>query len=158
MEGSDSEFVKFTLPTLKAFLEALSQIVSGKKQQLVADAIGCPKPIFSPNSRFSGQLKNDVKTLFSTLYHLSPIIFAPATVVAFVLLHSFRLNFHCYTQHEPKAYSEISLEVTAATFCNFLCERLRRAFTRAHQLHWAARYANKKHKFSKHEFLQYCPR
>ena len=101
MEGSDSEFVKFTLPTLKAFLEALSQIVSGNKQQLVADAIGCPKPIFSPNSRFSGQLKNDVKTLFSTLYHLSPIIFAPATVVAFVLLHSFRLNFHCYTQREP---------------------------------------------------------
>ena len=32
MEGGDSEFVNFTLPTLKAFLEARSQNVSGKKQ------------------------------------------------------------------------------------------------------------------------------
>ena len=32
MEGSDSEFANFTLPTLKAFLEACSQNVSGNKQ------------------------------------------------------------------------------------------------------------------------------
>ena len=32
MEGSDSEFANFTLPTLKAFLEARSQNVSGNKQ------------------------------------------------------------------------------------------------------------------------------
>ena len=32
MEGSDSEFAKFTLPTLKAFLDARSQNVSGNKQ------------------------------------------------------------------------------------------------------------------------------
>ena len=32
MEGGDSEFVNFTLPTLKTFLEAHSQNVSGKKQ------------------------------------------------------------------------------------------------------------------------------
>ena len=32
MEGGDSEFANFTLPTLKAFLEARSQNVSGKKQ------------------------------------------------------------------------------------------------------------------------------
>ena len=31
MEGSDSEFVNFTLPTLKAFLEACSHNVSGNK-------------------------------------------------------------------------------------------------------------------------------
>ena len=31
-EGGDSEFANFTLPTLKAFLEALSQNVSGNKQ------------------------------------------------------------------------------------------------------------------------------
>ena len=31
-EGGDSEFSNFTLPTLKAFLEALSQNVSGNKQ------------------------------------------------------------------------------------------------------------------------------
>ena len=32
MVGSDSEFENFTLPTLKAFLEACSQNVSGDKQ------------------------------------------------------------------------------------------------------------------------------
>ena len=32
MEGGDSEFANFTLPTLKAFLEARSQNVSGYKQ------------------------------------------------------------------------------------------------------------------------------
>ena len=32
MEGGDSEFVNFTLPTLKAFLEARSQNASGNKQ------------------------------------------------------------------------------------------------------------------------------
>ena len=32
MEGGDSEFANFTLPTLKTFLEARSQNVSGKKQ------------------------------------------------------------------------------------------------------------------------------
>ena len=31
-EGSDSEFADFTLPTLKAFLEAHSHNVSGNKQ------------------------------------------------------------------------------------------------------------------------------
>ena len=32
MEGGDSEFANFTLPTLKAFLEAHSQNVSGNNQ------------------------------------------------------------------------------------------------------------------------------
>ena len=32
MEGGDSEFANFTLPTLKAFLEACSHNVSGYKQ------------------------------------------------------------------------------------------------------------------------------
>ena len=32
MEGGDSEFVNFTLPILKAFLEARSHNVSGNKQ------------------------------------------------------------------------------------------------------------------------------
>ena len=32
MEGGDSEFANFTLPTLKAFLEARSHNVSGNKQ------------------------------------------------------------------------------------------------------------------------------
>ena len=32
MEGGDSEFVNFTLPTLKTFLEARGQNVSGNTQ------------------------------------------------------------------------------------------------------------------------------
>ena len=32
LEGGDSEFANFTLPTLKAFLEARSHNVSGNKQ------------------------------------------------------------------------------------------------------------------------------
>ena len=32
MEGGNSEFANFTLPTLKAFLEAHGQNVSGNKQ------------------------------------------------------------------------------------------------------------------------------
>ena len=46
MEGGDSEFVNFILPTLKAFFEARSHNVSGNKQQLVARAIECPKMHF----------------------------------------------------------------------------------------------------------------
>ena len=42
------------------------------------------------------------KDTFPTiLRHLSPVIFANATVMAFLLLRSSRLNFHCYTQREP---------------------------------------------------------
>ena len=37
---------------------------------------------------------------FSTLRPLSPVIFATATVVAFVLLRNCSFNFHCYTQRE----------------------------------------------------------
>ena len=46
MEGGDSQFAKFTVPALKAFLEARNQSVSGNKQGLVARAIGCLKPHF----------------------------------------------------------------------------------------------------------------
>ena len=46
MDGGDSEFENFTLPTLKAFLKARSQNVSSNKQQLVARAIGGPKALF----------------------------------------------------------------------------------------------------------------
>ena len=51
-------------------------------------------------SQSSGQPKIDAKTFFPTPHPLSPAIFATATVVAFVLLYSSRLNFHRYTQHE----------------------------------------------------------
>ena len=69
--------------------------------QQTTTAIGCPKHIFSANLRYSGELKNDVNKLFSTLHRLSSVIFATATVASFVLLRHSRLNFHCYTQREP---------------------------------------------------------
>ena len=109
-----------------------------------------PNHIFSTNMQSSGQPNNNAKTLFSTFHHLAPVFFATVTVLALVLLGNSRLNFHYYTQHEPKAYSEISLEVTAVTFHNFLCC--------ANQLHWTAQYANIMQKISKRKFLQYCPR
>ena len=48
---------------------------------------------FFPRSR-------DAKTLFSILHHLSPVILANATIVAFVLLRYSRFSFHSYTQRE----------------------------------------------------------
>jgi len=72
VEGSDSEFADFILPTLKTFLKA------------------CSQP------------KNGTKTLFPTLHPLSMVIFATATVLAFVLLCDSRFNFHCYTQREAE--------------------------------------------------------
>ena len=44
--------------------------------------------------------KRHKNTFFPTLNHLSLVIFAIATVVAFVLLRNPRFSFHCYTQHE----------------------------------------------------------
>ena len=37
---------------------------------------------------------------FPTLHPLSPVLLVTAIVVAFVLLHNSRFNFHCYTQRE----------------------------------------------------------
>ena len=65
MEGSDSEFMKFTVPTLRAFLKARSQNVSGKQAVDCCSCYRMPKnAYFSMNLQSSGQPKNDVKTLF----------------------------------------------------------------------------------------------
>ena len=44
--------------------------------------------------------KTTQRHFFSTLHPLSLVIFATATVVAFVLLSNSRFNFQCYTQRE----------------------------------------------------------
>ena len=101
MEGSDSEFENFTLRTLKAFLEAHSQNVSDNKQLLVARAIGCSKMhFFCEIVIFMSAKQRCKEPFFSTLHYLSPLLFAAATVVAFVLLCNSTFNFHCYTQRE----------------------------------------------------------
>ena len=103
--GGDSEFTKFTGPTLDAFLKARSQNVSGDQQELVARAIGWQKTyVFHELAIFwLAEKRCRLLPLFSSffiLHHLSPVIFANATIMAFLLLHNSTFNFHCYTQCE----------------------------------------------------------
>ena len=73
-----------------------------------------PQNAFSPWTHdFLVSQKTMQRHFFSILHPLSLVIFATATVVAFVLLHNSKFNFHCYTQREAtNTYSEISSEVT----------------------------------------------
>ena len=87
-----------------------------------------PKCIFSTNLRSAGQPKNYAKTLFPTLHPLSTVIFASATVLAFVRLHDSKFNFHCYTQREATPTQKSAWKCTA-TSRDFLRERLQSAFT-----------------------------
>ena len=60
-----------------------------------------PKRIFIRElAIFWSAKKRHKDTFFSALRPLSPVIFATATVVAFVLLRNSMFNFHCYTQRE----------------------------------------------------------
>ena len=77
----------------------------------------------------------------STLYPFSTVIFATATVLAFVLLRDSRFNFHCYTQREA-TLTQRSARKCAATSRDFFRERLQSAFTLANQLRWVAQNAN----------------
>ena len=71
---------------------------------------------------------------FYILHPLSTVIFATATVLAFVLLRNSRFNFHCYTQREATP-TQKSAQKCAVTSRDFFRERLQRAFTLANQLH-----------------------
>ena len=137
MEGgdTDSEFANFTLPTLKAFLEAHSHNVSGNKQYLVARAIeiGCPKMLFLRTCDLLVSPKTTQRHLFFILHPLSTVVFATATVLAFVLLRDSRFNFHCYTQSEATPTQKSTWKCTA-TSCDFLHERLQSTFTLPNQL------------------------
>ena len=93
----------------------------------------------SMNSRSSGQTKNDAKTLFSTLHPLSLVIFATATVVAFVLLRNSRFSFHCYTQRVATP-TQKSARKWRCDLSRLLARKITRALTRADQLHWIAEY------------------
>ena len=59
-----------------------------------------PQNAFFPWTRDLLVSQKMTETLFSTFHPLSPVIFATATVVAFVQLHNFRFNFHCYRHCE----------------------------------------------------------
>ena len=75
-----------------------------------------------------------------TLHPLSTVIFATATVLAFVLLCNSNFNFHCYTQREATPTQKSARKCTA-TSCDILRKRLQSAFTLANQLRWIAQYS-----------------
>ena len=134
MEGGDSEFTNFTLPTLKAFFAARSHNVSGNEQQLVARALGCPKTHFFLRTRdlLISPKKTQRHFLF-TLHPLSTVIFATAPVLAFVLLRNFNFNFHCYTLREATP-TQKSARKCFSTFRDFFRKRLQSAFILTNQL------------------------
>ena len=138
MEGGDSEFANFTLPILKAFLEARSQNVSGNKQYLVARAIGCPEKVFfflSTKSRSSCQQKKTTRRqLFSSLHPLFRYFLHLQQwwhLYCFAILGSASIVINSVKQHLLRNQPGSD----AATSHDFLRERLLRALTRANQLH-----------------------
>ena len=64
MEGGDSEFANFTLPSLKAFLRHVVIMCLEISNNLLLVLWDAPKRIFSMNLRSSDQPQNDAKTLF----------------------------------------------------------------------------------------------
>ena len=134
MEGSDSEFSNFTELTLKTFLQAHGQNVW---QQAITCCLcyRTPQNTFFPQTRdLLVSQKMMQRHFLSTLHPLSQVIFATATVVAFVPLHnssSTSIVIHSVKQRQLR-YQPGSDTVTS---CNFLRERLQRAFTHANQLH-----------------------
>ena len=74
-----------------------------------------------------------------TLHPLSTVIFATATVLAFVLLRNSNFNFHCYTQREATS-TQKSARKWAATSRDFFRKRLQSALTLANQHCWIAQY------------------
>ena len=135
MESGDSEFAKLTLPTSKAVLKARCHDVPGNKQKLVARAIGCPKPHFVHELAISWSAE---KRYEYTFFH-PPSLFlgncCNCNCVSICTAWQFWVKLHLLYTALTNACSEIGPEVTAATFRDFLGERLRRAFTRANQLH-----------------------
>ena len=91
---------------------------------------------FSQNCNLLVSQKTMQRHFFSTLHPLSPVIFATATVVAFVLLRNSVIHNMKQRLLRNRPGSD------AATSHNFLRERLQRAFTRANQLHWTAHKYN----------------
>ena len=100
-----------------------------------------PQNAFYPQNR---SLLVNQKTMqihfFPTLHPLSPVIFATATVVAFVLFRnssSTSIVIHSVKQrllrNRPGSDTAISRD--------FLRERLQREFTCANQLYWTAQYS-----------------
>ena len=142
MESNDSKFANFTLSTLKAFLEARSHNVFW--QWAAVTCCSCykmpPNTFFLRTRDLLVSQKTTQRHLSSTLHPLSTVMFATATVVAFIPFRDSRFNFHCYTQREATP-TQKSARKCAATSRDFLRETSQSAFTLANQLRWIAQYA-----------------
>ena len=132
MEGGDREFANYTLPSLKAFLEARIYIVSGNT---CCSCCRMPQNTFFLRTRnlLVSQKMTQRHFFFSPSTPFSTVVFATATALAFVLLRDSRFNFHCYTQREATP-TQKSARKCAATSRDFFHERLQSAFTLANQL------------------------
>ena len=64
--------------------------------------------------------KSMQRHLFSTLHPFSTVIFATATVLAFVLLHDSTFNFNCYTQREATPTQKSAWKCAATSHDFFL--------------------------------------
>ena len=140
MEGGDSEFVKFTLLTLKAVLRHIVRMCLATSSNLLLMLQDAPNRIF-PHSCFSGQPKNYVKTVFHPPSPF-PCNFCNCNSGGICTAWQFWVKLLLLYTAWTNTYWEISPEVTAATFCNFLRKRLWRAFTHANQLYWTTQYTN----------------
>ena len=69
--------------------------------------------------------KSTQRHFFSTLHPLSPVIFATAVMVAFVLLRNSRFNFHCYTQRDATPTQKCSVQLSRSLHKHFVATKKR---------------------------------
>ena len=120
----------------KTFLEAIT----------CCSCYRMPQNAFFPRTRNLLVSQKTTQRLFPTLHPLSPVSFAIATVVAFVLLRNSRFNFRCYAQREATPTQE-SARKWRCDLSRLLVRKITRAFTRANQLHssgtvWESRWTS----------------
>ena len=129
MESGDNEFVNFTLPTYKAFLEARSH------------AIGCPQTHSFHEIAIFWSAKKRRKDTFPPPSIPFTRLFLQLQqpwwhLYCFAILGSTSIVTHSVKQHLLRNRPGSD----AATSRDFLHESLQRAFTCANQLHWTAQY------------------
>ena len=107
MEGGDSTFEKFTVPTLKAFLKARIQSVPGNKRERVARAVGFRNTHSSHVlAIFWSAGKRCKDNIAQILCHLPAVFLANVTVLTlflyyFAILGSTSIVIHSVNQLTP---------------------------------------------------------
>ena len=120
----------FTVPTLKAFWRSIVS-VSSNKQELIAHVSPCTHDLLISQETMQKHFLFHPPSPF-------PWNFCKHNSSGICTASQFYMTLPLLQTMWTYIYSGISLEVAAVTFCDFLCERLQRAFTHANQLHWIA--------------------